>query len=161
LTVLSGRYVAVVGASRASPHELEAAHAVGRGLATAGIHLVCGGRGGVMAAACRGAREVGGLTIGLLPGRDRSDANEWVAVSIPTGLGELRNALVTRSAEVVVAVGGAYGTLSEIALALQAGTPVLGVGTWKIDGIEHQPDAGTAVVRACELLDGVRAPKRP
>lgn len=145
-------YVAVVGAGRASEVELRDAHEIGRGLGAAGVHVVCGGRGGVMAAACRGAREAGGLTIGLLPGLDRREANEWVQVAIPTGLGELRNGLVVRSAEVLVAVGGAYGTLSEVALALQAGTPVLGVGTWDIDGVERQPTARAAVARALELI---------
>lgn len=144
-------YVAVIGASRGSAEELEAAEAVGRGLAQAGALVVCGGRGGVMEAACRGAAQAGGTTIGLLPGTGREEANEWVTVAIPTGLGELRNGLVVRAADVLVAVGGAFGTLSEIALALQAGKPVLGVGTWHIDGIEAQPGAAQAVSRALEL----------
>ena len=98
--------------------------------------MVCGGLGGVMEAACAGARSVGGLTIGLLPGLDRADANRFVSVAIPTGLGELRNGLVVRSADAVIAVGGAYGTLSEIALALKAGKRVVGIGTWEIEGVE-------------------------
>jgi uncharacterized protein (TIGR00725 family) len=89
-----------------------------------------------MAAASRGAASVGGTVVGILPGLDRSDANEWLTVSIPTGFGELRNGLVVRTAEVIIAVGGAYGTLSEIALGLQAGLRVFGLHTWKIDGIE-------------------------
>jgi uncharacterized protein (TIGR00725 family) len=152
--VPAARYAAVVGASRASEAEQRDAYEIGRGIAAAGVHLVCGGRGGVMAAACRGAREAGGLTIGLLPGLDRDQANEWVQVAIPTGLGELRNGLVVRSAEVVVAVGGAYGTLSEVALALQAGKPVLGVGSWDIQGVERQPSARAAVDRALQLIAG-------
>jgi uncharacterized protein (TIGR00725 family) len=129
-------YVAVVGPGDASPGEIESAEAIGRGIAQAGDVLVCGGLGGVMAAACRGASSAGGLTIGILPGSDRAAANEWVRVALPTGLGELRNGLVVRAADVVVAVGGAYGTLSEVALALKTGVRVIGLGTWEIDGIE-------------------------
>jgi uncharacterized protein (TIGR00725 family) len=128
-------YVAVVGPGDASPEELHAAEAIGRGIAQAGDMLVCGGLGGVMAAACRGAFEAGGMTIGILPGHDRAAANEWVRVALPTGLGELRIGLVVRAADVVVAVGGAYGTLSEVALALKTGVPVIGLGTWEIEGI--------------------------
>jgi uncharacterized protein (TIGR00725 family) len=127
------RYVAVIGAGEATPAMEEQAEAVGRGVAEGGGAVVCGGLGGVMAAACRGAREAGGLTIGLLPGENRTHANPWVQVAIPTGLGELRNGLVVRAADVVVAIGGAYGTLSEIALALRRGLRVVGLGTWELD----------------------------
>jgi uncharacterized protein (TIGR00725 family) len=129
------RYVAVVGPGDASAAELEDAEAVGRGLAMAGATLVCGGLGGVMAAACRGAAGAGGMTVGILPGADRAAANQWVQVAIPTGLGELRNGLVVRAADAVIAVGGAYGTLSEVALALKTGVPVIGLRTWQIHGI--------------------------
>ena len=129
------RYVAVVGPGEASDAEIEAAEAVGSGLAERQAIVICGGLGGVMAAACRGARGAGGLTVGILPGNDRSAANKWVDVAIPTGLGELRNGLVVRAADAVIAVGGAFGTLSEIALALKTGIPVVGIGTWKIDGV--------------------------
>ncbi len=88
-----------------------------------------------MEAACRGAREAGGTTVGILPGSDRDEANEFVDVAIPTGLGEARNALVVRAADALIAVGGGHGTLSEIALALKAGKPVAGLGTWEIDGV--------------------------
>jgi len=108
---------------------------VGRGLADKGAVVVCGGRGGVMAAASKGAAEAGGVVVGILPGLDRAEANEWVTVAIATGLGELRNGLVVRGADAVVAVGGAYGTLSEIALALQSRVPVFGLHTWDIGGI--------------------------
>jgi uncharacterized protein (TIGR00725 family) len=138
-------YVAVVGPGDASPAEGEAAEAIGRGIAQAGHALVCGGLGGVMAAACRGAASAGGLTIGILPGSDRAAANEWVRVALPTGLGELRNGLVVRAADVVVAVGGAYGTLSEVALALKTGVRVIGLGTWEIDGIEVVDSAESAL----------------
>jgi uncharacterized protein (TIGR00725 family) len=98
--------------------------------------VVCGGLGGVMEAACRGAKEADGTTLGLLPGSDRVQANPYVDVAVPTGLGEARNALVVRTADALVAVGGGYGTLSEIALALRAGKSVVGLGTWDIDGVQ-------------------------
>jgi uncharacterized protein (TIGR00725 family) len=127
------------------------AEAVGLGLARSGATVVCGGLGGVMAAACRGAAAAGGVTVGILPGSDRGSANEWVSVAIPTGLGEMRNALVVRCADAVIAVGGAYGTLSEIALALKTGVPVVGIGTWPIEGIERAGSAPDTVSRALEL----------
>jgi len=130
-------YVAVIGAGDASPVELEQAHAAGRRLAELGAIIVTGGRGGVMEAACRGAKDGGGQTVGILPGLDRSAANAFVDIALPTGLGELRNGLVARAAEAVVAVGGAWGTLAEIAFARAAGKPVFGVGSWELgaDGV--------------------------
>ena len=142
------RYVAVVGPAEASPEEIEAAEEVGRRLARAGAHVVCGGLGGVMEAACRGAAGAGGVTIGILPSGDRRTANQWVTVAIPTGLGELRNGLVVRAADAVIAVGGAYGTLSEIALALKTGVPVLGLGSWEIEGVMPVASPAEAVERA-------------
>ena len=139
--------VAVVGTGDDEP---AVAEEVGRLLASSGAVVVTGGLGGVMAAACRGARSAGGVTVGLLPGLERSAANEWVTVAIPTGLGELRNGLVVRAADAVVAVGGGYGTLSEIALALKAGKRVVGIGTWEIDGVEVVADAATAVSAVLE-----------
>jgi uncharacterized protein (TIGR00725 family) len=141
-------YVAVVGPGEGSEHELEVATQVGRQLGEAGAVLVCGGLGGVMAAACRGAASAGGLTVGILPGTDRRSANDWVTVAIPTGLGELRNGLVVRAAQAVVAIGGSYGTLSEVALALKTGVPVVGLSTWEIDGIECADGPEDAVGRA-------------
>jgi uncharacterized protein (TIGR00725 family) len=110
--------------------------------------VVCGGLGGVMEAACRGAREAGGLTVGILPGLDRSAANPYVEVALPTGLGEGRNLLVVRAADALIAVGGGYGTLSEIALALKAGKPVVGLGSWEIEGVQAVADAEAAVAAA-------------
>src|SRR3954471_24681313 len=108
--------IAVVGAGRdADERDLAAAEEAGAAIAASGAPLVCGGLGGVMEAACRGARSRGGLTIGLLPGDDREEANGWVQLAIPTGLGEVRNTLIVRSADAVIAIGGAWGTLSEIA----------------------------------------------
>jgi uncharacterized protein (TIGR00725 family) len=140
-------YVAVVGAGEASADELAAAEEVGRLLAAREAVLVCGGLGGVMEAACRGAKEGGGSTVGILPGRDRAAANRYVDVAIATGLGEARNALVVRAADVLIAVGGGYGTLSEIALALKGGTPVVGIGSWELAGrpLKEARDAREAV----------------
>ena len=116
--------VAVVGGGRATDEELRLAHALGAALAAAGAVVVCGGLGGVMEAAARGAREADGLTLGLLPGPDPRAANSWISIPIATGMGEARNALVVRAAEAVVAVGGEWGTLSEVALARKMGVPV-------------------------------------
>lgn len=154
------RYAAVVGAGTCTDEEAATAKAVGRGLVDAGFVIVTGGLGGVMAAACRGAREAGGTTVGLLPGDDRGAANEHLTVALPTGLGELRNGLVVRSADVLVAVGGEHGTLSEIAFALKAGIPVVGIGTWDLtrsgrdDPIHRAADAVEAVQLAVALAGG-------
>lgn len=144
---MTDRYVAVVGPS--DPDDtavLDAAHTVGVALARAGAVVVCGGRGGVMEAACRGAKQAGGTTVGLLGGDDRSAANPYVDIAIPTGLGEARNALVVRAADAVVAVGCSWGTLSEIALAMRTGVPVVALDSWDIRGPAGAPVAGPTVV---------------
>ena len=135
------------------------AEEVGRLLALRGAVRVSGGLGGIMEAACRGARNAGGATVGLLPGTDRSEGNRWVEIAIPTGLGEARNALVVRSADAVIAIGGEYGTLSEIALALKMGKPVIGIETWELSrgGIPSRDvlratTAAEAVERAAALI---------
>ncbi len=128
-------YVAVVGPEGASAREVDGAEGVGRELAQAGAVVLTGGLGGVMAAASRGAQAGGGLTVGLLPGAVRSAANQWVTVALATGLGELRNGLLVRAADAMIAIGGAYGTLSEVALALKTEVPVVGLWTWAIDGV--------------------------
>lgn len=143
-----GRYVAVVGAGDATPEQERLAEEAGALLAARGAVVVTGGLGSVMAAACRGAAGTGGTTLGLLPGGDRSAANPWVTVAVATGMGELRNGLVVRSADAVIAVGGEYGTLSEIALALQAGVRVVGLGTWDVRGVELADDPAQAVALA-------------
>ena len=134
------------------------AEAVGRGLARRGAIVVCGGLGGVMEAACRGAKAEGGTTVGILPGLDRDDANPFVDIALPTGLGEARNALVVRAADALVAVAGEFGTLSEIALALRLGTPVVGVRTWElaragrpVEAIVRVDDPDEAAARALDL----------
>lgn len=156
--------IAVIGGRAAGEEELAAAGEVGRGIAEAGARLVCGGLGGVMEAACEGARSAGGLTIGLLPGTDRDAANPHVTVAIPTGLGEARNLLVVRTADAVVAIDGAYGTLSEIAFALNAGCPVVGLSTWELHrggapdtGIMVAQSPTEAVSLALEAARGVQA----
>jgi uncharacterized protein (TIGR00725 family) len=141
-------YVAVIGAGNATAEQQDAAEQIGRILAERDATLVCGGLGGVMAAACRGAVQAGGVTVGILPGTDRSAANPWVTVAIPTGLGELRNGLIVRAADAVIAVGGEHGTLSEIALALKTGVPVIGLDTWQIEGIDPAGTPEEAVSRA-------------
>ena len=131
----------MVGPGTATDEEATAAEEVGRCVAVAGAVLVCGGLSGVMEAACRGAVEAGGLTVGLLPGDDRDAANPWVSVALPTGLGEARNVLLVRAAQAVVAIGGGWGTLSEIALALRAGKAVVGIDTW-LPAAERAPGPG-------------------
>ena len=143
-------HVAVIGASDASPEQLEQAQAAGRRLAELGAVVITGGRGGVMEAACRGAKEAGGHTVGILPGSDPSEANEFVDEAIATGLGEMRNAIIVRSAPAFVAIGGAWGTLSEIALARRVDKPVFGVGTWDLgeDGVVAVANGTEAAERA-------------
>lgn len=141
-------YVGVVGPGEASAEEAGVAEAVGRALAERGAVVVCGGLGGVMEAACRGARDAGGTTVGILPGTDRAAANPFVEVAVATGLGEARNAVVVRAADALIAVGGAYGTLSEIAFALKASKRVVGIGSWEIDGVEPATDPKAAVEAA-------------
>jgi uncharacterized protein (TIGR00725 family) len=130
--------IAVIGGLRASEQALAQAEAVGRELARRGCILICGGHGGVMEAACRGASEAGGLTIGVMPEDDRSGVNPYVQIPIVTGIGIARNRTIVLSADAVIAVAGGYGTLTEIGYALQAGKPVAGLGTWSISssGIE-------------------------
>ena len=145
-------YVAVVGPGDASAPELQAAEEVGAGLAAAGAVVVTGGLGGVMEAACRGARSRHGTTLGILPGEDRGAANGWVQVAVATGLGELRNGLVVRAADALVAIGGGHGTLSEVALALRIGRPVVGLGTWEVHGVEQVSTPAEALGRIERVL---------
>lgn len=143
--------VSVIGGSVCSAEEAVLAEEVGRLLAEGGAGVVCGGRGGVMAAVCRGAAQVGGLTIGILPGGDPAEANPWVQVAIPTGLGEARNAIVACAGVGVIAIGGEYGALSELALALKAGKRVAGLRTWNVPGIHIVADPVEAVVYVLQM----------
>lgn len=131
--------VSVAGAGDATPQDAALAEEVGRLLAERGAVVICGGLGGVMEAACRGASRAGGITVGILPGRDPGAANPHVLIPIPTGLGEARNALVATTSDALIAIGGKLGTLSEIALALRSGIPVVGLGTWELDESRVQP----------------------
>jgi uncharacterized protein (TIGR00725 family) len=149
-----GSYVAVIGASVATAEQESVAEEVGRRLAQAGVIVITGGGGGVMAAASRGAAQAGGTVIGLLPGADRDHANPWVSIALPTGLGELRNGLIVRAADVAIAVGGAYGTLSEIALALVGKVPVIGINSWDVEGVQAAGSPQEAVRRALALAAG-------
>jgi hypothetical protein len=142
----------VVGTSRPSAEEGALAEAVGRAIAESGAILVCGGLGGVMEAACRGARGAGGLTVGILPTEDAADANPYVDVPIATGIGEARNAIVARAPDALIAVGGGYGTLSEIALALKGGKRVVGLRAPKVEGILLARGAEEAVALARRTL---------
>jgi uncharacterized protein (TIGR00725 family) len=125
-------HIGVVGEGVAGPRALRQAERVGRAVAEAGAVLLCGGLGGVMEAASRGAAGAGGLVVGLLPGFDRRDGNRWLSIAVATGMDQARNVILVRSCDAIVAVGGMYGTLSEIALALKLGVPVVGLGTWRL-----------------------------
>ncbi len=137
--------ISVIGGGEAADDALETAEAVGRRVGDGDHTLVCGGLGGVMAASCRGAKAAGGRTIGILPGRDVGAANEHVDVPIATGLGNGRNVLVAANGDGVIAIDGGYGTLSEIAHALDFGRPVAGLETHDVAGVEHVRSAGEAV----------------
>jgi uncharacterized protein (TIGR00725 family) len=134
-------YIGVAGASQPEPGLRGPAEALGRRLAEAGAIVVCGGGAGVAAAVCRGAAAAGGTTVGLLPGADRAGGNPHLGVAVPTGLGEGRNVLLVRASDALVAVGGGYGTLSEIALALRTGVPVVGLRTWSLSLAGRAVDA--------------------
>ena len=164
--------VAVIGEQDASPRSMELAYAVGAELARRGAVVLTGGLGGVMEAASRGCREAGGLTVGILPGGDPAGANPFVDIPIVTDMGHARNVILVRSADGVVAVGGGYGTLSEIAIALKLGKPVVGLFTWELrhpgraqeDPIVRAQDPRQAVEalwRELGRLQVLRQPGRP
>jgi uncharacterized protein (TIGR00725 family) len=137
--------VSVIGGSSVTEPVYERARELGRVLAARDHEVVCGGLGGVMEAACRGASERGGHTLGILPGRDRAAANPYVETAIATGMGNARNALVVLNGDAAVAIDGTTGTLSEIALALDRGRPVAGLDTHDVDGVEHVTTPAAAV----------------
>jgi len=133
------RFIAVIGGGECSAEEAKLAEEIGRELARRGVILVCGGLGGVMKAACKGASSEGGVTIGILPGDNNKEANPYVKIPIVTGMGYARNIAVVKSVQAVIAIGGSYGTLSEISHALQSGIPVIGLNTWSLSR-NGQPD---------------------
>ena len=144
--------IAVIGGGDCSPQAAVLAEEVGREIARRGAVLVCGGLGGVMEAACKGASREGGLTIGILPGENRQDANPYVQIPIVTGIGRARNVAVVKSAQAVIAIDGSYGTLSEIGHALQSGIPVIGLNTWTLSR-DGQTD--TSIIPADDPKDAV------
>ena len=144
--------ISVIGEGQTAPEVAHLAEQVGKELATRGAAMVCGGLGGVMEAVCRGAKSAGGTTIGILPGNDPADANEFVDFPICTGLGYARNVIVVKSGRAVIAVGGAYGTLSEIGHALGDGIPVIGLATW---GLSRNGREDRGIVRADNPADAV------
>jgi len=145
--------IAVIGDSSCSSEEAKLAETVGELLAQRGASIICGGLGGVMEAACRGAKAKGGLTVGILPGQDSSTANPWVDIPVVTGMGEARNAAVVRSAQAVIAVGGSYGTLSEIAYALKSKIPLIGLNTWSLSRDGREDHSIIRVQSASEAVD--------
>lgn len=140
--------IAVVGGGVCSPEVGEMAGRLGRLLAEKGHILICGGLGGVMEAVCRGAREAGGVTLGILPGEKR-DANPYVSIAVATGMGHARNVIIIKSSDAVIALPGEHGTLSEIALALKMNRPVISLGSWDIAGTIRASDP----YEALELLE--------
>jgi hypothetical protein len=146
------KIIAVIGGRRTEKTLLKEAEEVGRLIARRGATLVCGGLGGVMEAASRGAKSEGGITVGILPQNDSDNANRYIDIPIATGLGIGRNVIIARTADALIAVGGAYGTLSEIAFALQMGKPVAGIKTWDIKGVISVENAAEAVERVFDLL---------
>ncbi len=156
--MLNKKVVAVIGGGQCSKEDARVAEEVGRELAKKGVILVCGGLGGVMEAACRGASTEGGITVGILPGENRQAANPYVQIPIVTGMSYARNVIVVKSAQAVIAIGGSYGTLSEIAHALQSGIPVIGLNTWSLSQNAQQDKSiipaqnpGEAVDKALSL----------
>ena len=146
-------YLAVIGASKASPEIYELAVAIGQEAARMGWIVVTGGLGGVMEAAARGAQEAGGLTVGILPGGDRREANPYIQVAVATHIRHARNSIIAHTADALVAVDGEYGTLSEIALGLKLGKPVIGLKTaWSIPGMVEVNSPGEAIEKVAALL---------
>lgn len=137
--------IAVIGGREAGAEALHEAEEAGRLIASSGAILITGGLGGVMEAASRGAKGAGGLTVGILPSDETDSANPYIDVPVATGFGIGRNVIIARTADALVAVGGQYGTLSEIAYALQLGKPVAGIGGWKIEGVHEAADAADAI----------------
>jgi uncharacterized protein (TIGR00725 family) len=146
-------FISVIGASKCSAKEAKLAEEVGRELAKRGAVVICGGLTGVMEAVCRGAKSEGGLTVGILPGNSRKDANPYVDIPILTGMGYTRNPIVVRTGQAAIAIGGKYGTLSEIAYALQEKIPVIGLGTWKLANGKSKEVSITIANGASDAVD--------
>jgi uncharacterized protein (TIGR00725 family) len=150
--------IGVIGASRCSARGYEWAREIGRLVAEKGAVVVCGGLKGIMEAACRGCLEAGGETLGILPGGDPADANPYVTMAVPTSMGHARNVIIAHTARALIAVEGEYGTLSEMAIGLKLGRPVIALGSWTgIDGVIQVSSPHEAVSQAFKLL---RQPER-
>lgn len=147
-----GPFIGIIGPAKAEPEILQKAEACGFLLARRGTVIICGGLSGVMEAASKGAKSGGGITVGILPGETKESANPFIDIPIATGAGEARNVFIVRSADGFIAIGGGYGTLSEIALALKAGKPVIGISTWDINGVIKVNTPEEAVEKVFELL---------
>jgi len=146
--------ISVIGAGTCNNEIYSIAEEIGKLIAQKGAILVTGGLGGVMEAASKGAIEAGGTTVGILPGFSREDANKYVSIPITTGLSHARNIVIARSADAVIAVSGEYGTLSEIAVSLKLGKPVIGIKTWEnIEGLIETDSSQEAVNKAFELVN--------
>jgi uncharacterized protein (TIGR00725 family) len=150
-------YLAVVGAGSASPEICEVAEAVGKEAALRGWIVLTGGLGGVMEAAAKGARDAGGMTLGILPGGDRNQANPYIHVAVATDMHHGRNAIIAHTADALIAVDGEYGTLSEVAFGLKLGKPVVGLMTqWKVSGLLTARNPKEAVDLVAELIESKR-----
>ncbi len=152
----SGRnlpYLGVIGSASSSQKLDEMAAEVGFYLAQAGAVLICGGRGGVMEAAARGASRAGGMVVGLLPGEDKRGGNSFLSLALATGLGEARNAVIARACDAVIAVGGGYGTLSEIGFCLKMGKPVIGLDSWELPGKDGR---GSAIIKVSSPSEAIK-----
>ncbi len=146
------KMIAVIGGRRTEKALLQEAEEVGKLIAQRGAILICGGHTGVMEAVAKGAKSQGGLTVGILPQDNKKEANPYIDVPIATGLGIARNFIIARAADALISIGGEYGTLSEIAFALQMGKPVVGIKTWDIKGVINAENAFDAVKKVFEFL---------
>jgi uncharacterized protein (TIGR00725 family) len=146
-------YIAVIGSGESDSKNEKIAYELGTLIAEKGAILICGGLGGIMDAAAKGVWETGGISIGILPGENRQNASQYLTLALATGLGEARNAIIAKSADVVIAVGGEFGTLSEIALALKANKPVIGINTWHLFKEDKESKAIARAKSALEAID--------
>lgn len=147
-------FIGVIGGRECSPEEAKLAKEVGRLIAEKKAILICGGLGGVMEAAARGAFLAGGLTIGILPGKNRQEANPYIKLPIVTNMGAARNLIIVLSSQAVIAIGGGYGTLSEIAFALQYGVPVIALNSWQLpeNRIIQATSPSEAIEKAIQII---------
>jgi len=147
--------ISVIGGFSCSKKNYETAYELGKLIAQQGWILICGGGSGIMEAACKGAKEEGGLTVGILPSYDGAEANSYLDIKLPTGLGYARNVLVVRASDAIVAIDGKYGTLSEIAFAFNDTRPVVGINTWDIKGIIKVKTPKAAIAKIRKILKNV------